>query len=47
MLIHLSVQMNRAFSADVWDFVILGRCPSLLMKTAPSVLDTPQFYVNA
>ena len=32
MLIHPSVQMNRAFSAGVWDFMILGRCPRLLMN---------------
>ncbi len=42
MLIHLSVQMNRAFSPESF-----RGCPSLLMKTAPSVLGTPQFYVNA
>ena len=32
MLIHLSVEMNRAFSAGVWDFVTLVRCPRLLME---------------
>ena len=38
--------MNRAFSADVWDFVIWA-LPQAAHETAPSVLDTPQFYVIA